>query len=119
MKVWCVTDRSTEQLRASGMVGVSVVVGTTTLKPGSSMNVPSHLVAELQPAFRQGLLSTKEPAPAAEPLFTRPIVGFSKIEPTKTEPIKATVVSVEAPTEPPAEPETPEPDNTEHRRRRR
>ena len=61
MKVWCVTDHSTEQLRASGMVGVSVTVGTTTLKPGGSLDVPSHLVAEIQWAFHQGLLSMTPP----------------------------------------------------------
>lgn len=92
------------------MVGVSVTIGRTVLQPGGSMEVPDHLVAELQPAFRQGLLSTKQP----EPLPPAPKPA-SPVVVAKTEPTPATVV--ETPTEAP--PETPEPDNTEQRRRRR
>lgn len=103
------TDRETPQLRAAGMVGVSVTVGRTVLKPGDSVDVPSHLVAELALALRNGLLSTKQPPPVTpRVLFDR---SAPKVEVAKVEPLKPTVV--ETPTD-----RTDEP-NTEHRRRRR
>jgi hypothetical protein len=110
MKVWCITDRETPQLRLSGLRGVSVKIGGTTLKPGDSMDVPSHLIAEIQSALRNGLLSTIKPAvvESTSPTVPAPPVISSPVPVISTPVAEAT-----------ESPETPEPDNTEHRRRRR
>lgn len=108
MKVWCVTDRETAQLRANGMLGVSVVVGDAVLMPGTSMEVPAHKIAEIQSAIRNGLLSTVAPP-------TRP---NTVVEPVaQAVPVESVELAVIRQPEPAAE--IPESDNTERNKRRR
>ena len=99
MRVWCVTDRETDQLRTSGMVGVGITIGNTLLNPGDHMDVPPHLIAELQLGFRNGLLSMVEPA-----ALVVPVVDSS--------PLDLVVGTVNTT-------DTAESDNNEQRRRRR
>jgi len=109
MRVWCVTDRETDQLRTSGMVGVGITIGNTLLNPGDHMDVPPHLIAELQLGFRNGLLSMVEPAALVVPVVDTVNIAVPVVDSSPLDLVVGTVDTTD----------TAESDNNEQRRRRR